>query len=192
MEIRFIKEYRALLGDGTCSIYRVGQTWSVHITLAQWLIDNGFAEKAEEVKESGWKPEVDDTYYYVRYTLSISDWCNIGYRIWEDDEDDESRYLIGNVFKTEESAQRFVDYLEAVETVRHDEGFMKISRKIDHDTYGYAISHSDWNKSLIAEKVESINHAGQFYFDTSEHAEASLDKHRDKWRTILNYDWSKE
>lgn len=98
---------------------------------------------------------------------------------------------IGNMFKTEKSAQRFVDYLKAVETVRRDEGFMKISRKINYDTYGYAISHSDWNKSLIAEKVESINHAGQFYFDTSEHAKASVEEHRTEWKTILNYDWSK-
>lgn len=104
---------------------------------------------------------------------------------------DIARQRIGFCHKSAESCRRFIDFLEAVEVVSHDDGFMKISRKINYDTYGYAISHSDWNKSLIAEKVESINHAGQFYFDTSEHAEASLDKHRDEWRTILDYDWSR-
>lgn len=184
MEIRFIKEYRALLDDNTCRTYRAGQTWSVNITLAQWLIDNGFAEKVKE--SSLWEPEYGDEYYYLdgRGCVTGSDWECTGF--------DTCRHDIGNVFKTCDAARRYSGYLEAVETVRHDDGFMKISRKINYNTYGYAISHSDWNKTLIAEKMESINHAGQFYFDTSEHAEASLDKHRDEWRTIFDYDWSKE
>lgn len=183
MKIKFIKEYRALSGESlwNCAAHSVGAVLDVIPVQAQWLINNGFAEKVED----RWPREGD------KYWLVDTDGNTVRIK-WENDEQDDKLKAIGNVFKTEELARRFIDYLKAVETVRHDEGFMKIRRKINYDTYGYAISQSDWNKSLIAEKVESINHAGQFYFDTSEHAEASLDKHRDEWRTIFDYDWSKE
>lgn len=189
MNIRFIKEYRALLGDGTCSIYQVGQTWSVHITLAQWLIDNGFAEKVDDTK-GGWNPETDDTYYYVRDTMGMFSRDEVARQSWDYDEDDQYRYSIGNVFKTEKSARRFIDYLKAVETVRHDEGFMKISRKVNYSPCGYGV-YRGFGKSIIAEVSDMTVYAGEFYFDTYEHAKASVEAHQPEWQTILNYDWSK-
>lgn len=182
MKIKFTKEYVAVdPATNSGIIHRFGEVEEIKDYTAQWLIDNGFAKKVEE----RWPCDGD------KYWLVDTDGDTVCVK-WENDNQDDKLKAIGNRFKTEELAQRFVDYLKAVEVVRYDEGFMKISRKINYDTYGYAISHSDWNKSLIAEKVESINHAGQFYFDTSEHAEASLDKHRYEWRTILDYDWSRE
>lgn len=176
MEIRFIKEYRALLDDGCCRTYQAGQTWYVHITLAQWLIDNGFAEKVEE----RWPREGD------KYWLVDTDGDTVCVK-WENDEQDDKLKAIGNVFKTEELARRFIDYLKAVETVRHDEGFMKK----ESDCYVSSIVEN----SVVGAVINSVafrQHAGEFYFDTYEHAEASLEVHRSEWQTILNYDWSRE
>lgn len=189
MNIRFIKEYRALLDDGCCRTYQVGQTWYIHITLAQWLIDNGFAEKVDDTK-GGWGPEEGDTYYYVRDNMNMFTYDEVGRESWEDEEDDEYRYSIGNVFKTIKAARRFIDYLKAVETVRHDEGFMKPSRKINYSPCGYGV-YRGFGKSIIAEVSDTTVSAGEFYFDTHEHAKASVEAHQPEWQTILNYDWSK-
>ena len=193
MNIRFIKEYRALLDDGCCRTYQVGQTWSVNITLAQWLIDNGFAEKVDDTK-GGWRPKIDDTYYYVRDTMSMFMRDEVGRESWDDDdEDNEYRYSIGNVFKTIESARRFIDYLKAVETVRHDEGFMKYD-KIQGEVWELRRAYLDSEEFFTARKIEcgGLHHLGAFYFDTEEHAIASSEKHHSEWETILNYDWSRE
>lgn len=190
MKIKFIKEYKAFAGTGgSFRIYsssRQGDVEDVDGEDAQWLIDNGFAE---EVKESGWwKPEIDGTYYYVRDTMAM--YNEVARYSWYGDEDDEYRYSIGNVFKTEKSARRFIDYLKAVETVRHDEGFMKQSRKIDYTPCGYTVYRS-YDKSIITEASDTTVSAGEFYFDTHEHAKASVEAHQPEWQTILNYDWSK-
>lgn len=181
MKIKFIKEYVSLdPATNSGIIHRFGETEEIKDYTAQWLIDNGFAERIEE----RW-PREGDKYWNVcvdGYT-SFHEWGNSSFY--------HDMKSIGNVFKTRESAQRFVDYLKAVETVRHDEGFMKISRKIDLTPYGYSVYHSHFKKALIYEYEDSSIKAGEFYFDTAEHAGASLEAHRAEWVIIFNYDWSK-
>lgn len=181
MKIKFIKDY-ASVDPATNSgiLHGFGETEEITEYTAQWLIDNGFAEKIEE----RW-PRPDDKYWLVDTDGDIV--CVK----WENDEQDDRLKAIGNVFKTEKSAQRFADYLKAVETIRHDEGFMKQSRKIDYVPCGYGL-YQDHSKSIVPSTVDCSAHAGEFYFDTYAHAQASLDKHRDEWQTILDYDWSKE
>ena len=198
MKIKFIKEYRATTfsRDGTfvTSTFKEGHSIDlnkVQADEAQWLIDNGFAEKVEDTK-GGWKPEIDDTYYCVLYNRSMFTCDIVGRQPWLNDELDEYRYSIGNVFKTMESARRFIDYLKAVETVRHDEGFMKYD-KIQGEVWELRKAYLDDDRLFSACKIEydGFHHLGAFYFDTEEHAIASSDKHPNKWQTILNYDWSK-
>lgn len=184
MKIKFIKEYRAYRWlDGsleTYDVYKSGKTEKVSEDEAQWLIDNGFAEKVEE----RW-PVCGDKYWCVDTNGIVK--CSI----WDDSSFSCSLKAIGNVFKTEESAQRFADHLLAVEAVRHDEGFMKPMFDVNGATFGYGIL-ATYDGEIVATPLARSVHAGEFYFDTKEHAQASLDENRDEWRTILNYDWSKE
>lgn len=186
-KIRFIKEYRAI-GDfgmpGKAIIARslIGDTAdNLDDEDAQWLIDNGFAEKVKEE----W-PRYDDRYWYVLFD---------GFATRNDIDDIfflNNLKTIGNVFKTRVSAQRFINYLEAVETVRHDEGFMKYD-KIQGEVWELRRAYLDSEELFTAHKVESefLHHLGAFYFDTEEHAIASSKKHPKEWGTIMNYDWSK-
>lgn len=193
MKIKLTKDYRVVNYDKckySKKVYSTGEVTSFDDEDAQWLIDNGFAE---EVKESGWwKPEEDDTYYYVRDTMGMFSRDEVARQSWDYDEDDEYRYSIGNVFKTEKSARRFIEYLKAVETVRHDEGFMKYDK-----TYGEVWelrrAYLDSEKFFTARQIEyeGLHYLGAFYFDTEAHAIASVDKHPNEWETILNYDWGK-
>lgn len=181
MKIKFIKEYRAIpLSGGFDNDWGVkkDEVKDVHDENGQWFIDNGFAE---EVKEpDGWEPEYGKKYYYIDGSgcITTSNWAHTGFDAW--------RHDIGNVFKTYDAANHYREYLEAVEAVRHDEGFMKMRRNT-----GYGVYRS-CNKNAITDQSDMPIAAGEFYFDTYEHAKASIEMHRDEWQTILNYDWSKE
>lgn len=189
MEIKFIKEYRALLDDNTCRTYRAGQTWSVNITVAQWLIDNGFAEKAEDTK-GGWKPKLGDI-YYVAYPDGLIASCT-----WDGCTVDLNRFLNGAAFKTKEATRRWRDYLRAVATVRQDEGVLTPEeiRDVSWDQPMSYVGVSLDNELGVCQKnvEDEVVIAGAIYFDTKEHAQASLDEHPDEWKIIANYDWSRE
>ena len=118
MKIKFIKEYRALVGEAlsgsaTCAVGTVVDTTEKS---AMWLIDNGFAE---EVKESGWwKPKYGEKYFYIGHNSYVH--CCL----WRNDQLDNGRLRLGLVFKTEEAGTRCCDYLKAIATVRQDEGVL--------------------------------------------------------------------
>lgn len=182
MKIKFIKEYRALFGESlwNCAAHSVGAVLDVIPVQAQWLIDNGFAEKVEDTK-GWWKPKLDEMYYCLNGNgiIMFETWCN--------DELDESRYSMGNCFKTKESAERHRDYLEAVATVSQDEGFMRKSG----GGFGWPVIEYTTNNPGV-DDIAGRQHAGEFYFDTREHALNSAMNHTREWQTIINYDWSKE
>ena len=190
MKIKFIKEFR-----GPGFITKVGETADSKDAVEpaeargwyKWLIDAGFAE---EVKESGWwKPKKGEDYYFL---------SNVGEVIAEpclNSEVDEFRYLVGNCFKTKDAAVRWRDYLKAVATVRQDEGVLTLKQIRD-----VFIKHYRWVFIIINDIVRCRKYVadtrlirpGDVCFDTKEHAQASLDKHPDEWKTIANYDWSRE
>lgn len=187
MKIKFIKDYRFIGNDpddGSDTTVKAGSVIDLeNEESTKWLIDNGFAEEVEE--SSGWKPKYNEEYFYVGHDGSVHP-C-----LWANDPLDNARLKLGSVFKTEEATERYRDYMEAVETVSHDEGFMKISRKINYSPCGYGV-YRGFGKSIIAEVSDMTVYAGEFYFDTYENAKASVEVHESEWQTILNYDWSRE
>lgn len=180
MKIKFLKPFRLYNPIGDDMMMNEGAVENMEKEdYAQWLIDNGFAE---EVKESGWwKPQLDEMYYCLNGNgiIMFETWCN--------DELDESRYSMGNCFKTKESAERHRDYLEAVATVSQDEGFMRKNG----GGFGWPVIEYKANNPGV-EDIAGRQHAGEFYFDTREHALNSAMNHTNEWQTILNYDWSRE
>lgn len=187
MKIKFIRPFRFIGNnpdDGSDSEVSAGHIVDLeNDESTQWLINNGFAE---EVKESGWwKPKHGERYYYCGSDGYVYN------NQWENDSFDKARLKFGLIFKTEEATERYRDYQIAVATVRQDEGFMKISRKNDYSPHGYGIFRYYLDGSVISEEIDDAVCAGEFYFDTAEHVKASLEKHPDEWKTILNYDWSK-
>ena len=182
MKIKFIKEYVAVDPVPTSGIihrYRVGETEEITPYAAQWLIDNGFAK---EVIESGWwKPRFDEKYYSVD---SCGEACA---QSWLNDELDEHLYSVGNVFKTKNAAERYRDYLKAIATVRQDDGFMRKNG----GGFGWPVIEYKANNPGV-DDIAGRQHAGEFYFDTREHALNSAMNHTREWQTIMNYDWSRE
>lgn len=149
-------------------------------------IDN-FDEWFEEVKQSSWeKPKVGDK-YYIAYPDGLIASCT-----WDGCTVDENRFSNGAVFKTQEAAERYRDYLKAIVTVRQDEGVLTSNdaRKIlvrDGTVYTIGI-----NCQMVSVKEFYNTSAGAVYFDTGYHAKSSNDNHPDAWEVIANYDWSRE
>lgn len=143
----------------------------------------------EKVEESVEWPHDGASYYQPAVNILTKKFVSSYNEYWGDAHD-EARRHIGICYKTEEACQRFIDFLTAVEVVSHDDGFMKISRKVNYSPCGYGV-YRGFGKSIIAEVSDRTVYAGEFYFDTYEHAKASVEAHQPEWQTVLNYDWSK-
>lgn len=81
----------------------------------------------------------------------------------------------------------FIQFMEAIKAVSQDEGFMVSSAGRCH---GYGIGINCYGDPF-AECLYTDHYAGRFYFDTSDHAAESVEKHPHEWRMILAYDWGK-
>lgn len=192
MKIKFIKPFRFIGNapdDGSDSEVPVGHIVDLeNDESTRWLIDNGFAE---EVIESGWwKPKYNEEYFYVGNDGSVYP-C-----LWANDPLDNGKLKLGNVFKTAEAATHCRDYLMAVATVRQDGGVLTPEEIRDvswTQPMPYVGVSLDNELGVCQKNVEDeVVIASAIYFDTKEHAQASLDEHWNEWKIIANYDWSRE
>ena len=194
MKIEFIKEYCACFRDENGSIntetFKHGDTVSTSMEadryfteeLAKWLIDNGFAE---EVKSGWWKPKYGKRYYY------LGEYGRIKVGTWNDCLWDNHLYAMGNVFRTEEAADRYCAYLKAEATVRQDEGVLTPEQAAKNGYIYYICVHNEFGLVVHGFNADYVS-VNTVLFDTREHAQASRDNHPDEWKIIANYDWSKE
>ena len=81
----------------------------------------------------------------------------------------------------------FIQFMEAINVVSQDEGFMRKNG----GGFGWPVIEYTTNNPGVDDIAER-QHAGEFYFDTREHALNSAMNHTGEWQTILNYDWSRE
>ena len=151
--------------------------------LVRWLINNGFAE---EVKESGWwKPKRGDKYWYI----GLDNFVHLG--TWENSVADNGMLKLGLIFKTEEAGVYFRDYLEAVVTVKQDEGVLTPEQAAKNGYIYYIYIHDEFGLVVHGANTDYVS-VNTVLFDTMQHAQDSLDKHLDEWKIIANYDWSRE
>lgn len=133
----------------------------------------------EEINESTrWKPERLQNYYYVGGDSFIysDNWAN-GSAI------DNGRFEIGNCFKTEEEAERTVEYLKALATVRGD----ATSKFTKGNRNWYVYYGTDMNSLRPWFNIHD-NRNGIFglpYFATREDAQRSIEQHKNEWLVIF-------
>ena len=139
---------------------------------------NILAEWFEEVNESTrWKPEMDQTYYGISIGSSVFS------EYWNDLTVDHDRFNIGNCFQTKEEAEKAVEYLKALATVRGDatSKFVKGERNwyVYYDTNLNSI-HSSISCTMLDNGIFGLP-----YFATIEDAKKSIELHKDEWLTIF-------
>ena len=132
----------------------------------------------EEIKESTrWKPEMHQIYRYIN-----SDSYVYG-NSWVDDYFDNGRFEIGNCFQTGEEAEKVVEYLKALATVRGDatSKFVKSGR----NWYVYYDTNLNSINSSISCTMLDNGIFGLPYFATIEDAKKSIEQHKNEWLTIF-------
>ena len=143
----------------------------------------------EEVKSGWWKPKHKEKYYFVDGSGKV---C---VEPWLDDELDEYRYSVGECFKTEKAAEAWRGYRIARATVSRDKGVLSPEQIRDEylgEFVHYVVFNLDGQLETSWDCLDDYATPGTIYFDTMQHAQASLDKHPDEWKIIANYDWSLE
>ena len=189
MKIKFLKPFRLYNPIGDDMMMDEGTVENMEKEdYAQWLIDNGFAE---EVKESGWwKPKRDEEYFYIGHDSFVH------HCLWGNDPLDNGRLRLGLVFKTEEAGIGCRDYLEAIATVRQDEGLLtpeQVNELIKNEDLAYYVGLG--NGETLCGCTMSFEDCwmpvGVILFDSEEHVDRSLRKHPDEWKTIAKYKWGK-
>lgn len=141
---------------------------------------NELKEKDKKEKSEKWIPKDGEIYYYLAMDFSVSSCVNLL------DSIDRTRFKFSKIFKTEEEAQEYADYLKA--------------RK----EYSYEFSKEEWedkeiNKYYIIYDYETgrLKIYSNFYtkvmnkiwFKTREETQAFIDKYR---KQILKFEFGIE
>ena len=93
---------------------------------------------------------------------------------------------IGSAFKSEEEAERYIEYLKAKAIIKKDtKGFKPSLDKYDKDIYYFGIWDCEEEKPFVDSyggvAVEAVK------FKTPEDIEESFKKHPEEWKTYLTY-----
>ena len=132
----------------------------------------------EEIKESTrWNPVPGETYWSLDGVGYLNYYESSGGAYTA------SRVSIGNCFKTKEEAERVVEYLKALATVRGDATgeFVKGNRN------WYVYYGTDMNSLRPWFNINDIRNGifGLPYFATREDAQRSIERHKKEWLTIF-------
>lgn len=131
-----------------------------------------------------WFEEVKATpseYYY------ITDDGNVDFVVEEEPNLSRRRKAIGNIFKTKEETEKYIEYLKAKAIIKQDtKGF-----KPDWSN-GYSYVHFGcWNNrrnELYADSTTSNEKYTTIYFKTKKDLLDSFKKHPEEWRKYLFYE----
>ena len=136
----------------------------------------------EEINEpTRWKPEQNQDYCYVN-----SGGC-VCYGSWSNGSSlDNGRFEIGNCFETKEEAEKAVEYLKALATVRGD----ATSKFVKGERNWYVYYDTDLNSINSSISCTMLNNGifGLPYFATIEDARRAIELHKNEWLTIFGVD----
>ena len=158
----------------------------VHSTLEHF--PNILKDWFEEVDDPNgiWKPKEGDEYYYVlpyaglRGRVSSAPWGNNGF--------DKSANEIGNVFRTEEDAEKAWEWLKARKVLFDDANGFKPNWKDNEQrkwSVYYIWSEDEDEEKLYSDFNEVVNDIPGPYFATKGDADLSIAVHRKEWLTYL-------
>lgn len=129
-----------------------------------------------------WFEELPDINEY----FCITDDGNVDFVVEENHNLSRRRMAIGNIFKTQEEAEKYIDYLKAETILKEDTKGFKPDWE-NEDEYKYSaflnINHSEPDyETTISERGARI------FFRNQKQIEESFKKHPEEWKTYLTYE----
>ena len=128
-----------------------------------------------------WFEELPDLneYFY------ITDDGNVDFVVEENHNLSKRRRAIGNIFKTKEEAEKYLEYLKAKTIIKQDaKGFKPDWKNYDEKKY---IGFWDIEKDNLDWLPRNVFIEASIYFKSREDIEESFEKHPEEWRTYLTY-----
>lgn len=96
------------------------------------------------------------------------------------------RMKIGNIFKTRDEAEKYLEYLKAKEVIKQDtKGFKPDWTNYDEKKY---LGFWDIEKDSLDWLPRNIFIEATIYFKSREDIEESFEKHPNEWKTYLTYE----
>ena len=120
------------------------------------------AELEELAKEEQEFPQKYDFYWYVDDDTEV-----LG-KNWHNNEYDQGRLSIGNVFRTKEKAEFTVEKLKVEAELR------KFSRPFEEGENNYYIFFETYNKFIAIDSILYRKTQGAFYFESEEKAQQAV------------------
>ena len=145
-----------------------------------------FNEKVDELKREykekneKWIPEEGEEYYFIDEEL------NVGWNWFDNDDTDEVIFKNNKIFKTEEEAQEYADYLKARKEYSYE--FSKEEWK-DFSILKHIIYLDTVNQDIFMESTSMQYYMNSIYFQTREDAKKFIDKYK---KQILKFEFDIE
>lgn len=96
------------------------------------------------------------------------------------------RMAIGNIFKTEEEAEKYLEYLKAKAIIKQDAKGFKPNWSDDEQPKHYGHCHVESER--LWRDIECTEKRSTIYFKSVKDIEESLDNHPDEWKAYLTYE----
>lgn len=130
-----------------------------------------------------WEPKEGDWYYYVNY---YDPGTSVDYVRWADDEYDRAALSIGNVYKTENEAEKAAEWLKARKVLFDDaKGFKPNWKDAQEPKWSVVWYWVGIHKGLVIDYDNSETYGPGPFFATVEDAEASIKAHEKEWKIYL-------
>nr|DAV82847.1 MAG TPA: hypothetical protein [Caudoviricetes sp.] len=96
------------------------------------------------------------------------------------------RMEIGNIFKTKEEAEKYLEYLKAKTIIKQDAKGFKPDWNSDWQSKFSGYWNCNKNEAVVTWTISSKS--SEIYFSSREDVEESFKKHPDEWKTYLTYE----
>lgn len=182
MKYKVLKDF---ISPYNLGVFKVGEAWGIAEDarkatelVVSVLLKHGFIE---EIKDEPWEPKEGEPFYWLTSSGYIMGSINPDYSTIVRNA---SEIKIGNCFRTEEQAQKAVEWLKAFKVLRDDtKGF-----KPDWNGEGREkwTVYYDSGEGGLDTHLQFTTNDSLIYFATEADAKESISNHEKEWRQFLS------
>lgn len=173
----YISQYGALIyDDGDFGVMAYSQS-----TLEKFpnILKEWFEEIQEEPTDSiHWKPKKGDNYFYIIHSYNPLH-NEVLVSTWIDDDHDKTHYLLGNIYRSHEEAEKARNRELAEVRLRRTSNFEPDWSNNDQNKWTVYYNHND--KELLVEATAFLQYPSAIYFDTYDSIKKSIKENKQDW-----------
>lgn len=179
-DLFYISEYGALVydgGDGGVMAYSRSTLEKFPNILKEWF------EEIQEVPTDSihWKPKEGDNYFYIVYSYNPL-YNEVLVSAWIDDDDDKAHYLLGNIYRSYEEAEKARDRKLAKVRLRRTSTFKP---DFKNGNGGWIVGYDYYLKELTYDSIDCTDYGEPVRYETEEDALKSIRENEQDWLTYF-------